>query len=396
MKKINGPINVVRMEGSINGIKKVIYFFMDKHFEVQNQTDCNDPDNSINIAEYFKNNFIKLKDKNKTYDFFLEFSPELIAYQSEELYFTSDPKMKYIQTVGKFFRESVKYDVEKNKLLSLFDNVRLHYIDVRSTIQNYLYPILQFLDRAIENNNTNIHKFVAGSIIAIIKLMEIILQTLKNKENLPEKINITAIKKFDIPLPELLGNADLRKEYFDHLVYLMNKFLHGYTNQNVKNIIHHYIDILVPELEFALEDLINLYNEAKELNFESYQNTSIKNKFANEFKKIEKYLTLRFAILVDLYFLRRFLDKKYITNAVVYTGTAHSVICIYILNSIGFKITHCANCSIQDMADLNSAVTNVSNFPFVESIISLLEIFLQSPTNPQQCSDLSQFPELFE
>ena len=29
--KINGPINVIRMEGSINDIKKIIYFFMDEH-----------------------------------------------------------------------------------------------------------------------------------------------------------------------------------------------------------------------------------------------------------------------------------------------------------------------------------------------------------------------------
>jgi len=98
LKKINGPINVVRMEGTINNIKKVIYLFIDKHVEYQNQTNCNDPNNSIDIVEYLKKNFIKLKNTNKTYDFFLEFAPELIAYQPEELQFIHNPKIKYIET----------------------------------------------------------------------------------------------------------------------------------------------------------------------------------------------------------------------------------------------------------------------------------------------------------
>lgn len=69
INKINGPINVVRMEGIINDTKKVIYLFMDRHADIDKQTDCNDPDNSINIAEYFNQSFLKL-DKDKTYDFF--------------------------------------------------------------------------------------------------------------------------------------------------------------------------------------------------------------------------------------------------------------------------------------------------------------------------------------
>jgi len=103
MKKINGPINVVRMEGIIDNTKKVIYLFMDQHQAYQYQSDCNDPDNSINIAEYFKENFTELKNTNKTYDFFLEFDPELLSHESDELFFVSDPEIIYIETVWKFF-----------------------------------------------------------------------------------------------------------------------------------------------------------------------------------------------------------------------------------------------------------------------------------------------------
>jgi hypothetical protein len=36
--KINGPLNVVRLEGKINKIKKVIYVFLDIHIDVNNHT----------------------------------------------------------------------------------------------------------------------------------------------------------------------------------------------------------------------------------------------------------------------------------------------------------------------------------------------------------------------
>lgn len=56
MNKINGPINVVRMEGEINNIHKVIYLFMDDHLDINKQTSCrgNDPKHSIDIQDFFK------------------------------------------------------------------------------------------------------------------------------------------------------------------------------------------------------------------------------------------------------------------------------------------------------------------------------------------------------
>ena len=38
--EINGPTNVVRLEGKVNNIKKVIYVFFDFHIEPNFQTTC--------------------------------------------------------------------------------------------------------------------------------------------------------------------------------------------------------------------------------------------------------------------------------------------------------------------------------------------------------------------
>ena len=393
MNKINGPINVVRMEGCMNGVTKVIYLFMDKHVEVEEQTDCNDPSNSIDIAEYFNQNFIKLKDKNKTYDFFLEFVPELIAKEPSELFFITEPKIKYLVTVWKFFYENIKYDASKNKVSSLFDNIRLHYFDIRSVFWYFVLPILNFIIESIENNDKNIYQYVEEIINAIIELLNKMLQAMKNREA-PQKNNIKVIKKY--PSGIKFRDASFRKEYYDHIVYLMNKFLHGYTNENVKKIIYRYVDsFLIPVWEGDIEYLTNLHTEIKQMNFESFQNDQIKKRFIDEFKMINFNLFESFAKLVDLYFMRRFLDKEYITNAVVYSGAAHSVSYIYMLNSIGFQITHCANCIIQDMHELNNAVARISNFPSEKSIRYLLDMFTNND-NPKQCSDLSTFPILFQ
>lgn len=69
MTKIDGPINVVRMSGYVNNIKKVIYLFMEKHNKLENQTDCQD-DSSIDIINYLTQNFQNLNSGNTKVDFF--------------------------------------------------------------------------------------------------------------------------------------------------------------------------------------------------------------------------------------------------------------------------------------------------------------------------------------
>ena len=56
-KTINGPINVVRLEGEINKIKKVLYVFMDVHINIKSQTKCEDQ-MSDDVTAYIKKELI--------------------------------------------------------------------------------------------------------------------------------------------------------------------------------------------------------------------------------------------------------------------------------------------------------------------------------------------------
>jgi hypothetical protein len=69
MTQINGPINVVRLEGQIFNINKIIYIFFDHHSDLYIQTKCNDFI-SDDIVVYLNKEFSKIK--NKYIDFFME------------------------------------------------------------------------------------------------------------------------------------------------------------------------------------------------------------------------------------------------------------------------------------------------------------------------------------
>ena len=92
--------------------------------------------------------------------------------------------------------------------------------------------------------------------------------------------------------------------------------------------------------------------------------------------------------IMDAYFLRRFLDKDSITNAVAYTGIYHSINYIFFLVKYSnFKITHCSYIN-GDISTISQKIKNSKNS------IDIHNIFY--PSKFIQCTNLSEFPDLFE
>jgi hypothetical protein len=90
--------------------------------------------------------------------------------------------------------------------------------------------------------------------------------------------------------------------------------------------------------------------------------------------------------------LRRFLDKNYITNGIVYAGAAHIATFVSILvKEFNFKITHVAKSKFDNIEQLEKEIINSGgNFENVSRIMELLDVF-----NSKQCSDISTFPKNF-
>ena len=60
---INGPLNAFRLEGSVNGNKKVLYMFCDVHKPVTMQTQCPGL-RSVEFKEYLVKSFDALSANN--------------------------------------------------------------------------------------------------------------------------------------------------------------------------------------------------------------------------------------------------------------------------------------------------------------------------------------------
>lgn len=395
--KINGPVNVVRMEGKINNIHKVIYLFMDIHLNISEQTKCNGI-GSVDIQNFFKESFENL-DQNKTYDFFMEIFPEYLSPLTNlEILNKPESQMIYLRRLQKFFYDHIRFDPEKNKISSLFKNVRLHYIDIRGLLYDVLLDPLLFAIERTKEQHEKVPSMVETSIFFVIKFMKNMETILQKKEG--QSLNIKQTKKQSVVKLEdnifsILQDSDVRKEYMEKILYLFNKFLNDYRHDNIKKLVNEYIDsYLIPRWQRYITDLENFYDKIKNLKQEDYQDDKMTAELRKELSFLRQKLFSMLSRIVDLYFIRRFLDKDYIMNAMVYTGAAHSSSYIYLLHRIGFKITHCANCPIKNINKLNEAVDQIKNFPSEQSLFDLLEIFI--PKKQVQCTDISKFPKDFQ
>ena len=105
------------------------------------------------------------------------------------------------------------------------------------------------------------------------------------------------------------------------------------------------------------------------------------------YTEIDNYSYKTYSYIVDIYFLRRFLDKDYITNGIVYMGIYHIAFYCYVLvKYFNFKITHIAN----DTISIKKLEMKIKKEKFSKDIIKTL---MDKKLN--QCSNLSIFPEGF-
>ena len=145
---VNGPINAMRLEGSINDVKKSLYLFCDYHKKVEYQTQC-----PSFLSEDFIRYFVKSMkktDKNINYDLFFEVGPSF--HQGT----ISNFRGKYIDEMYKFFKSSINISKTNDKIENLGSktdsNLRLHYIDIRDYLKSFINMITRELHEIIDNS----------------------------------------------------------------------------------------------------------------------------------------------------------------------------------------------------------------------------------------------------
>ena len=337
---INGPTNFANLRGSIDSIDKNIYFFMDTHYDLDNQTRC-ESFNSIDISQYLYQKIIEAK---QPLDFFMEIRTSninTIDTNKRDIYIKDVISLFKTEFIIKKKEDNIDVMCSKNN-----KNVRLHYLDIRDHLE--LFDVLNIIEDELEknielfinnlNNNENKNKYIQN--------------ILNNIESIKTKIEIIMNNKNEV-MQNILNDYKKTKKTQK---YYLNKIINIYENQNLKTNINEFINNYYEEIIF------NLYSELGKL--EGYiKNFNIINK-----KKIYKLInfingsiTDLYSIFTDAFLLRRILDKNYVKKCIVYSGSQHSLNCIFFLiKYYDFKIIKIQDSSEKDTNILTEEIKNAS------------------------------------
>ena len=334
---INGPTNFAYLKGTINGITKNIYLFSDNHYPLDEQTRCQSFD-SIDISQYLYN---LIKNTKVPLDFFAEIR------QSEINSPLTDKRDIYIKEINEMFKSEFIVEKINDKDTVKYSKsnpyVRLHYLDVRDHFDLFYitdmikYDIFEAFDLIFKNigdKKENLNK---------------ILEYIQNIEYLLNKFNKN-IKEIVIIPKEKYDKIDKQKYYF-------NKIINKYENNELKKNINNFIDIHVSHL---MHNLTRYIDELKPY-IKKYDE-----KYNNKIKECNQHIYDSsidiYSLLTDAYLLRRILDKNYIKKSIVYSGSQHSINCIFFLiKYYGFKIIKIHDSSEKDTDILMDNILNTKH-----------------------------------
>ena len=357
MAFINGPVNYIQLNGTINNINKNITIFLDKHYDLDNQTRCESFD-SVDISQYL---YKLIKETKEKLDFFMEIRDEQI--QSP----ITDKRDIYIRDTIKMFKSEFLISENKVKYSKSNSNVRLHYLDIRdhlgilytqSIINNKILPELNLL----KNNN-----YSTGEKITKIEEIKKQINLIKNH------IQLFLNDKNDISINKPKNINGKNQKYY------LNKTINKYINNDLRYNINEFFNIVIIEYMSDFHKTI-LYE------FIIYYKTDYANIYIDKLLKIVASLDIiilkLYTLFTDVYFLRRVLDKNYVRNVITYCGRAHAINYIYFLvKYCKFRITNIYNSNGLSLEEFTNKIKENDELSEVHNL------FLIKGEKPKQCVD---------
>jgi len=354
---INGPNNIVRLTDG----NKILYIFGDFHYKIENQNECpiDDNNDSIDIDKLlFK--FMK-KEKNREFDMFIEMF-EYLDPSLNNIY-----KKRYIDNVNKLFNSRINFKDNKIYTLKEYSNFRFHYFDIRNLL--YLENELWWNYCTVEIPYPYSYNTLNIMLFDQIKINEMLEALLKYYNQSDEKVIIKIKLKYN--------NNKIKDK--------INLIYNDIIIENIKKTI-----IINNKFIKLLEKSIKDYDKL-DTNSEKYM--KIQSKLYLEVKLIKNNISRIYLVTTDLNFLRRFLDKDYIKNTIIYTGLEHLSDIIYLLiKYFNFKITDIFHHNKEiNITQLNNTI----NFDYINKLNNYF-YNLDKNYNSIQCSNLINFPINFK
>jgi hypothetical protein len=403
--KINGPVNVIRLEGELSGVKKTVYLFGDVHMTEMEQTQCDDMF-SLDFNKYLAYKFDSLKSNPKKNNIMYDLFFETTIQKEKTIATRKHNKDFYIADFNKFFAKNSKHLAKKFNINddyhdSRFENVRFHFMDIRDNHPvnlNYSPYLFDFFSNTPVE--TVLHHWTVLYIKCDIKLE--IINGLAN-QNRPDELQ---------SLYEQLYKSEEISDFkynLKKIISVKNKKALQFINTILENITNHLTSIIrriykmidiIHELSY-LYDIKTAYHLIKYKNIYNYKKflnkLDIKYEYERLFDEITTNILNMHVCYTDLYMMRRFLDKSYIQHALVYTGLHHTCCYIfYLVKYFNFKITHAYYHAKPITKELHTKIKSVNDeeiiFKFDQHEL-LKELFF--PPELIQCIDMKDFPNDF-
>jgi hypothetical protein len=375
---LNGPLNYIKLYN--DKTKQTLWLFMDNHKNITKQKKCVEYE-AKDIDKYF---YKILTESTDVLDFFLEINPTDITTK-----INYDRNDNYIMEIRKIFKKIYN---EQQNLKS--KNVRLHYIDIRDYA--FYNEIIQIMIRTLDdvkyNDLTNIVNII-DDLNYIKSILEYILKSIddviNNKINIDDKIdliNLKSTKDTKIKINDLLNKGFIQLLFKLFKKYSSKKeneniieFFNDHYYNNCKEIINQMDKLINILIQF--NKLINYENISKDRNIDKFHISSdplieeyivyygINNSLYTKLTRsiYDKLIVLNIALLkfgsvfMDCFFLRRIIDKKCITKAIVYTGGFHTVVYIWFLvKKYDFKIVDYYWIDLEKL-DKNNPINDLEN-----------------------------------
>lgn len=362
--KINGPNNIIRLT---NG-EKIIYLLGEFHYNIEDEKECEfDSKHETLDVDKFLIKFFG-KEKNKNFDFFLEMQKfDIETYASYK-----KQKKQYLEQLRKMVAKESKIDNNKIIISENYSNIRFHTFDFRWEISNEFKYLFDLMDGRMNF----IFPYDKNSLIQIYStLPEIINNYNKFLEFLKfgESVYINKIKN-------KYNNKDIKKKINN----IYQKSVIGFINNNIK-----LANKILDYMEKNTNNLLSIYiSKIEKIEIQKFILINLSDLMAK--------LISPFVILIDLYLLRRILDKKYTTNNIVYTGQYHLVdIAVLLVKHFDFKITNTFYLD-EKIKDINKFIKKMDTDDY--SYIEKLSVYLTNITEQygiEQCADLFDFPDNF-
>ncbi len=383
---ISGPANIIRLEGKIYNTKKVIYLFYDFHKPVHKQTQCNILDGqNQDVKQYI---YDGLCNTTKVIDLFVEITK---SEQHDMLNYVDlhTKKERYINEVRSFL------PIIKNKKL----NARYHYIDIRDNIyfsmNSKIHLAFDMLHQIYTTNN-------------YVSICDILNSVKKDLMYTNDKISLKP--KYNKPEP-----ATKNKEEIDNYEKMFDKIMNRYNHHETKTKLEPLFSDILVKIQKSIDIIDNtlklikgamntktnkMLDEPIDIDGHKYMSWDIDtrkhdlsiDKIRLCIEDVDVYVTVLYSRLMDVYYMRRFIDKDYITSVVSYTGANHANMYLYLLvKYFGFKITnasHIENMTNEELERHIKKVDNIKDMYKIEKVV-YPKVFIQ-------CSNIKGFPDNFE